>query len=116
MTPSKAIHLFCVECAGSSHLVKDCGGDHCLNGGCDKNGVCWFYPYRQGKGRPKVSTIRRMCLWCQGGRADFVRDCGDCVLSPYRMGTNPARKGIGFPQNILRERGVQNVEADSLSW
>jgi hypothetical protein len=97
MTPLESIHEFCTDCAGSAREVRTCGGDHCRNGGCDASGVCWFFPYRQGHGRPSVKTIRRVCLWCQGDRADFVRECNEteCALHPYRMGRNPNREGVG---------------------
>jgi hypothetical protein len=91
-TPVQAIHKFCTRCVGDNpFIVKDCGGNKCLNGGCDKNGVCWFYKYRLGKGRPSVKTIRKLCLWCQGGSSKFVEECpeGDCPLYSYRMGRNP---------------------------
>lgn len=91
MTPLEAIHHFCVECVGSIYDVRECGGDKCLNGGCDADGVCHFYPYRMGSGRPSVKLIRKTCLWCMGDSQDFVRECWtpDCALHPYRMGTNP---------------------------
>lgn len=96
MTPLEAIHRFCVVCVGSPFGIRDCGGDKCLNGGCDKNGFCWFYPYRIGNGRPSVKLIRRYCVYCQGDRTDFVKECfgKDCPLHDYRMGTNPKRAGI----------------------
>ena len=97
-TPLRAIHQFCVECVGGQvYDVKDCGGDHSLNGGCDRNGVCYFYKYRMGKGRPSVKTIRMICLWCQGRIFEGIKDCyaRDCALYPYRFGKNPARKGKG---------------------
>ena len=74
-TPLEAIHKFCVACVGSPFEVKDCGGDKCLNGECYPNGECWFYKFRLGKGRPSVKLIRQMCLWCQGGSKEFVKDC-----------------------------------------
>jgi hypothetical protein len=104
ITPLEAIHKFCVTCVGSPFEVKDCGGDACLNGGRDKNGVCWFYKYRLGKGRPSVKLIRKMCLWCQGDSKELVRECVEdgkhtglpaCALWPYRMGINPKRAEIG---------------------
>jgi hypothetical protein len=97
MTPQQAVRQFCVECAGSLSAVHQCGGDKCLNGACGTNGVCWFYPYRLGKGRPSVKLIRRTCLWCMGGSDQFVRECSSstCSLWAYRMGRNPARAGIG---------------------
>jgi hypothetical protein len=100
MTPGEAVRKFCIECVGGpSHIqdVRECGGDKCLNGGCDKSGVCWFYAYRMGKGRPSVKLIRKICLWCLGGSEQIVRECWspDCVLHPYRLGRNPARTGKG---------------------
>jgi hypothetical protein len=91
MTPGESIRRFCVECVGSPFEVRECGGDHCQNGGSDKSGVCLFFKYRLGRGRPSVKTIRKVCLWCQGDRADWVKDChaGDCSLHPYRLGRNP---------------------------
>ena len=98
MTPGEAIHKFCVACAGSPFEVKDCGGDKCLNGGCYPSGECWFYKFRLGKGRPSVKLLRRYCLYCACGDAEYVRDCPDgvnrkggeaCSLYPFRFGTNP---------------------------
>ena len=40
-TPKMAVTDFCIECVGGIvQEVKECGGDNCLNGGCDKNCVC----------------------------------------------------------------------------
>jgi hypothetical protein len=104
MTPLKAIRKFCVDCVGGSpSSVANCGGDQCKNGGCDRKGVCYFYPYRLGKGRPSVKTIRKWCLWCQGGNKGCVKDCvsKDCLLFAYRLGTNPRRAGVnrGLPKD-----------------
>ncbi len=43
-----------------------------------------------------LKAIREHCLAC-GGRPKEVKGCQstECALFPYRMGTNPARKGIG---------------------
>ncbi len=105
MTPLEAIRKFCVDCVGSAYDVKECGGDHCLNGGCDADGVCWFFPYRLGGGRPSVKLIRQVCLWCMGDSQDFVRECWtpECAIHPYRMGTNPARKGQGDITRLFRK-------------
>src|SRR5210317_505254 len=94
-TPLKAIRSFCVECAGSTHEVRHCGGEKCLGDQGDENNVCYFYPYRLGRGRPSVKTNRKQCLECMGGRRDFVRECESltCPIWPYRMGTNPSRAG-----------------------
>jgi hypothetical protein len=43
-----------------------------------------------------VKAIREFCLECAGSRAE-VRGCkiAKSALYPYRLGKNPARKGIG---------------------
>jgi hypothetical protein len=47
-TPGQAIHRFCIKCVDSAKEVQNCGGDKCKNGGRNKNGICWFFRYRQG--------------------------------------------------------------------
>jgi hypothetical protein len=96
-TPQEAVRAFCVGCAGKADEVKSCGGDQCLNGACDDNGTCWFYPYRMNKARPSVKLIRKMCLFCMGDSADLVRECStaQCPLHQFRHGKNPNRAGVG---------------------
>ena len=90
MTPGKAIRKLCVECVGSTHEVKNCGGNTMLGQG-DKTGQCWLYPYRTGRGRPSVKTIRKHCLECMGGSYKFVAKCQNynCPLHKFRFGLNP---------------------------
>ena len=92
-TPLKSIRRFCVQCVGGEIAeVRTCGGDHCLNGGSDEKGVCLFFRYRMGRGRPSIKLIRKTCLWCMGNSSDMVKDCGStgCALWAYRFGSNPA--------------------------
>jgi len=44
-----------------------------------------------------LKAIRAKCLDCCCGQANEVRLCpsSDCTLWPYRLGHNPARKGLG---------------------
>ena len=44
-----------------------------------------------------IRAIRAYCLECCCGKPQEVRMCvcDDCPLYPYRMGHNPARKGLG---------------------
>lgn len=44
-----------------------------------------------------LKAIREKCLDCMCDQPGEVRlcTCHDCPLYPYRMGHNPARKGIG---------------------
>lgn len=110
MTPLEAVRAFCTDCiGGNSHDVGNCGGDKCKNGGCDEHGICWFFRYRLGKGRPSVKLMRRMCLFCQGEAEQFVRECSSttCPLHPFRMGKNPNRKGMGgSTRNSLKKEPV----------
>lgn len=71
----------------------------------DENGICFFHPYRLGRGRPSVKTIRRSCLECMGENREFVRECWDpdCPVWPYRMGRNPRRAGQGNIDHIRKD-------------
>jgi len=106
-TPLEAIHQFCVNWVGGSiYEVKNCGGDHSLNDGCDEDGICLFYSYRMAKGRPYIRIVRRMCLWCQGGSSDGVNECltNDCMLYSYRFGKNPNITRKGNPETLRKWR------------
>lgn len=100
MTPGESVRKFCVQCVGGeshSRDVKDCGGDHCLNGGGDEKGICYFYKYRMSRGRPSVKTIRKMCLYCMCGSSEQIKECTGnvekeglyCPLWEFRFGRNP---------------------------
>ena len=114
MTPGRAIRRHCVECVDSHFEVAKCGGDKMLGSQGDENGVCYFFPYRLGKGRPSVKTIRKFCLECQGGdkhrkvQAQEVRhgveNCAasNCPLYPFRLGKNPHFKRV--PVEAIRAK------------
>jgi len=101
MTPGKAIRKHCVDCVSSPFEVVNCCGDRMLGGQGNEKSICYFFPYRLGKGRPSVKVIRKFCLECQGGPKtlrvqprevrDGVNFCPSekCPLYPFRMGTNP---------------------------
>jgi len=113
MTPLEAIRKICVACAGSPYEVKDCGGNNCLGDQGDEKGVCYFFPFRFGKGRPSVKTIRKFCLECVGGSSRLVAECqSDCPLHPYRLGKSPARAGLinkgSFKPSVSRDFLSQN--------
>ena len=42
-----------------------------------------------------LKAIKKHCLECSGYEKKQVRECAikDCVLFPYRLGSNPNRKG-----------------------
>jgi hypothetical protein len=114
MTPLGAIRKVCVACVGSVHEVKDCGGDNCLGAQGDENGVCYFFSFRLGRGRPSVKLIRKFCLECMGGSIWLVTDCEsvDCPLRQYRFGKNPKRAGLAhkgsFKPAVSRDLLSQN--------
>lgn len=45
-----------------------------------------------------IKAIRAKCLDCSNYQPSAVRECviPHCALYPFRMGTNPNRKGIGL--------------------
>ena len=94
LTPGKTLHTYCRYCIqdNSDRRIQACGGDHCLATGK----VCPFFEYRKN-GRPPVRVFKIFCRECMGGHADFVLDCEsfDCLIYPFRLGSNPARSGIG---------------------
>lgn len=52
--------------------------------------------FRKDKPLTPVRAMRAKCLDCAGGMRSEVEACliHSCYLYPYRMGKNPARKGI----------------------
>lgn len=103
-TPGKSIRKFCVTCVGSIYDPVDCGGANCSPGQGDKDGRCWFYQYRLGRGRPSVKLIRRLCLECMGGSSQLVAECSNtaCHVYLYRFGKNPKRAGQGDMSRLGR--------------
>jgi hypothetical protein len=93
-TPGNAIRTQCVACVGG--VFKDIGtcGGHGKNKDFE---YCHFYPYRLGKGRPSVKTIRKFCLHCMNNSSQMVFECTTftCPVYAYRMGKNPNRTGVG---------------------
>lgn len=55
--------------------------------------------------RTPLKAIRAKCLDCQGGSWKLVAGClsHSCPLWPYRLGKNPARKGIGGNPALKKE-------------
>jgi hypothetical protein len=59
-----------------------------------------------------IKAIRQHCIECSGDSTKEVKICelADCPLYPYRMGHNPARKGMGSKDpfnNRLKEMPTQ---------
>lgn len=96
MTPKESVRKFCVSCVDSVYQTEHCGGDKMIGQGNGK-GECYFYPFRNGKGRPSVKLIRRFCVECMQGSPKLVSECPstNCSLFKFRFGRNPNRAGIG---------------------
>ena len=56
-----------------------------------------------------LKAIRANCIDCMAGSVYEVKRCHltDCPLHPYRLGRNPARKGIGNANNLNKPRNNQ---------
>lgn len=67
---------------------------------------------RCGKvGRTPLKAIRAKCLECAGS-ASLVRECSskDCQAFIYRLGRNPARRGIGGGLSNFKKKVPTQVE------
>ena len=53
-----------------------------------------------------VKAIRAHCIECCGGSFKDVRECPttDCRFYSWRLGTNPARKGIGGSPLLMKQQ------------
>lgn len=105
MTPGKAIRVQCVACVGSFKDVGVCGG-HGKNPLYD---YCPFYPYRLGRGRPSVKTIRKFCLQCMNKTSAMILDCPtvSCPVYEFRLGKNPAYSGRAGNASRLPQKNPQ---------
>lgn len=86
LTPLRCIRKYClIVCMNNQrNEVKLCPTTDCP-----------FYPFRFGKGRPKLKNIRLQCLDCAGS-SNEVKNCpndfvkfGKCPLWEYRLGHRP---------------------------
>jgi|GEM_PF-6729596 len=55
-----------------------------------------------------LKQIRKHCIACSAGFPKEVRLCPitDCPLYELRFGHNPARKGVGAKDGVLRPKSV----------
>ena len=63
-----------------------------------------------------LKAIRVHCIDCSGYSPKEVRLCviPQCPLYPYRMGTNPSRKGVGGVADSRQASPVQKNEVESV--
>jgi len=62
------------------------------------------------KSLPPLKAIRKHCLECVGNCRDDVRTCTgtDCLLWPYRFGTNPFRKTMAEAERTKRGKTMNH--------
>ena len=94
-TPLTSVRRYCVKecCINQPNEVLKCPAKDCV-----------FWKFRMGVGRVSVKIIRARCFDCGEGTSLAVKNCEfpDCPLYKYRLGKNPARKGMGG--NIINFR------------
>jgi len=56
-----------------------------------------------------LRAIKKHCLECSGYEKKQVRECmiKDCVLFPFRQGSNPNRKGCTISKNVSSTKGFE---------
>jgi len=93
LSPKKAVRAYCKHCVGGAGIndIIECDAND------ERCHICPIHPIRIGRGRVSVKIIRKFCLQCSGWSTRFVRECdvSGCAFHPFRLGKNPARKGIG---------------------
>ncbi len=59
-----------------------------------------------------LKAIKKHCLGCSGYEKKQVRECviKDCVLFPFRQGSNPNRKGCTIPKNGASRTSFENTD------
>lgn len=90
MTPLRAIALHCLACSSGDFSERKL----CVSEACP------LYNYHLGRGKNglRPTPLQAVKLWCAVCIGEGpVRLCAmkECPLIPYRMGKNPARKGLG---------------------
>lgn len=99
--PKKTVHAQCHYCVQSRNDVDVEGCTGYMTYTTHK--PCAFYDYRLGEKRMPIKVMRAYCLDCMGDSREGVRECTTttCLIHPYRMGTNPARTGLGNTGQIV---------------
>lgn len=109
-TPLSSIRKRCLDCREVRTDIKNC------EFGLESNDPCALYPFRMGKGRPKMRDIREYCLWCVCSNYREVELCPikNCPLWVYRLGKNPAYKDFkGNPIALEKARKRENTSKGS---
>jgi len=92
LTPLIAIRKKCLNCKETRTDIRNCEFKDCQ-----------LYPFKIGKGRPKLKDIRKYCLWCMNNQENEVSLCPskECSLFLYKLGHNPSRRGIGANKEVM---------------
>ena len=59
-----------------------------------------------------LKAIKKHCLECSGYEKKQVRECvgSDCVLFPYRLGSNPNRQGCTMKKNTASKACFEKAD------
>ena len=59
-----------------------------------------------------LKAIKKHCLECSGYEKKQVRECviKDCVLFPYRLGSNPNRRGCTIKKNTASATSSEKAD------
>lgn len=62
-----------------------------------------------------VTAVRAFCFNCQGGTVSFIRNCtnSNCVLFPFRMGSNPFYGRIADADAEVTEEFPEEDQVDA---
>lgn len=60
-----------------------------------------------------LRAIKKHCLECSGFEKKEVRECAikECVLFPFRQGSNPNRKGCTISKNATSTKSFENADS-----
>ena len=63
-----------------------------------------------------LKAIRAHCIECSGGAKQEVAACiiTECPLYPFRLGTNPNRRGVGKIHNVSQEGDSVPTPSDEM--
>ncbi len=59
-----------------------------------------------------LKAIKKHCLECSGYEKKQVRECEikECVLFPFRLGSNPNRQGCTIKKNTASTTGFEKAD------
>ncbi len=105
LSPLRAIRAKCLYCClDQPQEVRLCPARQCAHHAFRFGKRPAEVPLHDGKPITPLKAIRARCIDCCGGSLKDVRECDheNCATYPYRMGTNPARKGVSSRKSLAQ--------------